>query len=109
MMNPNLVVLTCMIHNSRPYHGFYKLFINSSPQPERALKDKIFFCQVSMKNITAILFIIDLYGKKQILPTGRQKSVFAIQITVCKIALRFGILLRNLANLLILRCSFRLR
>ena len=45
MMNLNLVVLTCMIHNSRPYHGFYKLFINSSPQPDRALKDKIFFAK----------------------------------------------------------------
>ena len=56
-----------------------------------------------MKNITAILFTIDLYGKMQTLPTGRQKSVFAIQITVCKIALRFDILLRNLANLLMLR------
>ena len=59
-----------------------------------------------MKNITAILFTIDLYGEMQTLPTGRQKTVFAIQITVYKIALRFDILLRNLANLLILRCSF---
>ena len=62
-----------------------------------------------MKNITAILFTIELYGEMQTLPTGRKKSVFAIQITVYKIALRFDILLRNLTNLLILRCSFRLR
>ena len=51
-----------------------------------------------MKNVTTILFTIDLHGEMQTLPTGRQKSVFDIQITVYIIALRFDILLRNLAN-----------